>query len=144
MLQQEPKSYYSPPPPSTRAPKESPSNETREAIARPEESSSLGKSSSFDPVGGGGGYDPKEAMQRRFDGLREACLGFGDFMRPEKFIVEVVPEKEGVRVYICSNCFLLRADETTSPALAAIKSLRIACELPCATKNPTLYRIVTV
>ncbi len=50
----------------------------------------------FDPVGH---YSPKDAMQKRFDALREACLNYGDFMRPERFITEVVPEKDGELYY---------------------------------------------
>jgi hypothetical protein len=45
----------------------------------------LSKASIFDPVSPN--YDPKAAMQARFDGLREVCAGFADFMRPERAAV---------------------------------------------------------
>ncbi len=40
----------------------------------------LSKVSSFDPVGH---YNPKEAMERRYEGLRERCKHYSDFLRPE-------------------------------------------------------------
>ncbi len=46
----------------------------------------------FDPPGE---YDPKEAMQRRYDALKEACMIYADFMRPERFVTEIVPDREG-------------------------------------------------
>lgn len=53
----------------------------------------LSKGSIFDPVGH---YNAKEAMQKRFEGLREACSKFSDFLRPERMMVAVTPEIDEV------------------------------------------------
>ncbi len=58
-----------------------------------EEDVEVSKASLFDPVGH---YNAKEAMQNRYDALKEMCMNYGDFMRPERVITEITPEKEGM------------------------------------------------
>ena len=57
-----------------------------EAVSAAEED--LSKLSTFDPVTGGF-YDAKKAMEKRYQGLHEACLKYNDFLRPESGVARV-------------------------------------------------------
>ena len=52
-----------------------------EEEAEPEAAVILSKASIYDNVGP---YTPKRAMDKRMNGLRETCIKYSDFMRPEK------------------------------------------------------------
>ena len=74
-------------PPATASPSPPPTgDEAQEEVP-------LSKQSSFNPVGS---YNPKKAMQLRYDGLKEVCMKYSDFMRPERVAMSQSPSLEAV------------------------------------------------
>ena len=73
-----------------------PSVDTRTIIEDVEDAIPPSKESSFDPVGH---YNAKQAMQNRYDGLREVCKKYADYMRPEKMMTSVEPDASDIIFY---------------------------------------------
>lgn len=79
-----------------------------------EEEPLFSKLSSFDPVGH---YNAKEAMQKRYEGLREQCIKMSDFMRPERLVSEAIPKKESLLLHPSSEMMVCPLDQVAAKTM---------------------------
>ena len=75
------------------------------------------KESIFNPVGS---YNAKNAMQARYEGLRETCIKYSDFMRPERLMKSTVPKFESMIFHTGSNMAFCTLDKVAKKSFETL------------------------